>query len=200
MITKKEASRVNKKIFTAPDWVKEYGIPHYGVRSTSFIDKYPEQILPDSWEVIRKRNYHYVYLCKQKEESLRPVRKVSHIDRMKIQDTDFRRRGALKRLAKELRLSESTISRVNRGIYGSEISELSRIRKKNLYVDRSDVVKFFASCDVAEDWLRKVGENRKVVNLKNVYELLNRKRRPSWFSKKYYTLRKGRVWFIFERL
>lgn len=200
-LSRSDIERIAKRLFALKNWVEEFGKPIYYLRQPgSAIKVLSNRNVADEWEIIQHGFRWYVFLSSDKIGSENESRiKVSPATVEKIRQTDFSVEGAQRKLARQLGIHESHLSRIRRGLRRTENvagKTLSKKDKKRLFVSRADVQEFFEGMLTVKDFFDRFGKEYKIKGTWDVYTMCasqKKLRLPSgWHS-----IRVGESWLIY---
>jgi hypothetical protein len=200
--TRTEIEFIAKRIFSLSNWMAAYGKPIYYIRKpASIINLLLKKNLADEWDIIQHGFRWYVFLSKDK------IGKITNDSRIKItpmavqtiRQTDFSVEGKQRKLAKELGMHESHLSRIRHRLRRTEDvggREFLKKEKKELFIEKQTVVDFFSRTMTVNDFFEKHQNIYKIKHIQDVYAMCA-ERKYFKLPHGWQSIRVGESWLIY---
>ena len=183
-LTRTDIESIAKRLISIKIWVEEYGKPLYNLRRPESTRKFLAAKSIAEWEVIQFDRKWYVFLntdnIGRKEEKSR--NKLSPSEVQRIKETDYKIKGTQSKLAAELGLQQSHVSRIRRGIAWANLTAprdltdehkrtFSDERKQVLFVSKIEIESFFNIMLTAKNFVDLYGEKYGIKSPNRVYDM-----------------------------
>ncbi len=202
LLTRKDIEKTANHLFLLSDWIDLYGKPVYHLRSVKTIKTLLQTKNLDEWDIYRHGYHWYIFLASEKRGKLINDSKLKLLpkDIEKIQATDFSIKGTQRTLAKELKISESHLSRIRRKIrrIGDSPSKILPASEKNkLFISRKKVITFFETMFTVKEFIELFGKDYNIKTSWDVSNMCsnqkNKKLPPGWKA-----IRVGESWLLYK--